>query len=56
MTPPLTTQLECVACARAVAGFERGWLAYLAAMDPDADEPVEVAIYCPACAEFEVAA
>jgi hypothetical protein len=52
----VTTQLECVACARSIERFERGWRAYLAAMDPAADEPVEVAIYCPACAEFEIAA
>jgi ribosomal protein L44E len=45
--------LECVECARAVSRFERGWRAFLAAMDPGAEEPVEVAIYCPECAAFE---
>ena len=28
--------------------------AYLALMDPEAEEPVEVAIYCPTCAEFDL--
>jgi ribosomal protein L44E len=49
----LRLDLECVECARAVCRFERGWRAYLAAMDPGAEEPVAVAIYCPDCAEFE---
>jgi ribosomal protein L44E len=50
----LTAQLECVECAQSVNRFERGWRAYLALMDPEAEEPVEVAVYCPTCAEFEL--
>ena len=50
----LTAQLECVECAQSVDRFERGWRAYLALMDPEAEEPVEVAIYCPTCAEFDL--
>jgi hypothetical protein len=47
-------QLECVERGRLANRFERGWRAYLTPEDEDEpDQPVEVAVYCPACATLE---
>jgi hypothetical protein len=44
-------RLVCVECGRETTGPEKGWQAVLAG-GVDEDE-LEVAVYCPACAERE---
>jgi len=43
--------LRCIECRRESASGSR-WRAYLAD-DPRDDDPPEVALYCPSCAERE---
>ncbi len=43
--------LRCIECGSESATGRR-WRAYLAD-DPDADDPLEVALFCPHCAERE---
>ena len=38
---------------RCVSETGKGWLAFIA-VDPDGDEPPEVATYCPPCADREL--
>lgn len=47
---PMPYPIVCVECASAAAEFERGWRGYLT---DDENEPAEVAILCPECAEPE---
>jgi hypothetical protein len=44
--------LHCVECESWIVGHAPGWRAYLA-KDPRDDEPPEVAVLCPECAEWE---
>jgi hypothetical protein len=42
--------LKCLECGAVSDDSARGWRAYLSRFD---DKPVEVCVYCPACAERE---
>jgi hypothetical protein len=44
--------LRCEECS-CVSRTARGWLAFIV-HDPDGDEPLEVATYCPPCADREL--
>ena len=44
--------LECAECDAVSVGHAPGWHAYLAD-DPSDWDPVEVAVFCPECAEWE---
>jgi hypothetical protein len=46
----MTYDLCCAECSTATNACERGWRGFLADAD---DEPAEVVILCPACAESE---
>jgi len=44
--------LRCAECGTLSLGDALGWRAYIAEI-PEDEEPPEVAIYCPTCAEIE---
>jgi len=45
-------EVRCIECGELASGPTNGWKAYLAGGFED--EPVEVVVYCPACAFREV--
>ena len=46
--------VRCIECGRVAAKEARGWRAYIVDDPDDEGEELEVAIYCPRCAEREV--
>ena len=51
MTRPTPGEIRCVECDLAATGTADGWKAYVGGGFDD--EPLEVFVYCPACAARE---
>jgi len=51
--PSISSDVHCVECGRPAEGLADGWKAYLSGGFEE--EPLEVTVFCPACAVRECA-